>query len=244
MNELLDHYAALNFTVFGLLPNSKIPACKWRLAKRGSVDQWKAGFLGNIAIATGNASGVVVVDCDNQKAVEWVKANLTPTDFRVRTPHGMHFYYRGTNVRNAQKVAGRYDVRGEGGYVVAPPSVIDGCDYEWTDGPPTALSDLPEFKREWRPETPVIGLPSLDVGAAVLKRQKRARAYVAKMPGAVSGQNGHNDTFRVACVLMRHFGLTIEQAWPIMLEWNERCKPPWGEKALLHKLNDAGGVAK
>jgi hypothetical protein len=39
--------------------------------------------------------------------------------------------------------------------------------------------------------------------------------------------------------LVQKFGLTIEQAWPLMLEFNERCQPPWSTKELVHKLESA-----
>jgi putative DNA primase/helicase len=67
---------------------------------------------------------------------------------------------------------------------------------------------------------------------------RRARNYLMKVPPAVSGESGHNQTFKAACVLMR-FGLTREEALPVLKEWNETCQPPWEEKELLHKLEDA-----
>jgi hypothetical protein len=68
---------------------------------------------------------------------------------------------------------------------------------------------------------------------------RRARAYLATIEGAISGQRGHDRTFRAACVLVQKFGLTVAQALPLLLEWNETCEPPWSEKELLHKLQDA-----
>lgn len=68
---------------------------------------------------------------------------------------------------------------------------------------------------------------------------ERARAYVSKMPAAVSGQNGHVATFHVACVLVQGFGLTPSQAMPLLEEYNERCEPPWTERELEHKLDGA-----
>jgi putative DNA primase/helicase len=67
---------------------------------------------------------------------------------------------------------------------------------------------------------------------------KRARNYLMKVPPAVSGDGGHNQTFKAACVLMR-FGLTRDEALEVLKEWNETCQPPWEEKELLHKLEDA-----
>lgn len=67
----------------------------------------------------------------------------------------------------------------------------------------------------------------------------RARAYVATMPGAVSGQSGHNKTFHVACVLCHGFELPEAEALGILMEYNQRCEPPWSEKELQHKIRSA-----
>ena len=67
----------------------------------------------------------------------------------------------------------------------------------------------------------------------------RASAYVAAMPPAISGNRGHDATFAVASALVHGFALSRDQAWPIMLEFNARCDPPWSEKDLEHKLDDA-----
>jgi hypothetical protein len=66
-----------------------------------------------------------------------------------------------------------------------------------------------------------------------------ARAYVRTIPGAVSGNGGHNLTFRVARVLVRDFALSEHDAMTLFQEWNETCEPPWSESDLRHKLHDA-----
>jgi len=68
---------------------------------------------------------------------------------------------------------------------------------------------------------------------------ERARGYVATIPPAVSGQHGHDATFRVACALVLGFDLSVESAFPILSEWNQSCEPPWSERELLHKFHDA-----
>lgn len=67
---------------------------------------------------------------------------------------------------------------------------------------------------------------------------ERARAYVTRMPGAVSGAGGHDQTFAAACKLVE-FGLSPDEAWPLLLEFNQRCQPQWSERELRHKLEDA-----
>jgi putative DNA primase/helicase len=70
-------------------------------------------------------------------------------------------------------------------------------------------------------------------------RIRKARAYLAKVPGAISGEKGHNKTFYAACRIVQLFKLSEEEALPILKEWNLKCQPPWTEKELRHKLEDA-----
>jgi hypothetical protein len=68
---------------------------------------------------------------------------------------------------------------------------------------------------------------------------RRASAYVSRMPPAISGQGGHDQTFAVACRLVRDFGLAVDEASPILQHYNERCQPPWTDQQLRHKLQGA-----
>jgi hypothetical protein len=69
---------------------------------------------------------------------------------------------------------------------------------------------------------------------------ERAQRYVGKLDGAVKGSGtAHDQTFYVAVVLVQGFGLGESDAWSLMCEYNQRCSPPWDEKGLRHKLEDA-----
>lgn len=72
-----------------------------------------------------------------------------------------------------------------------------------------------------------------------LSTVERARRYLHRMPPAVSGQGGHNATFRAACVLVLGFNLPPELAFDLLAEWNGRCEPPWTDRELWHKIGDA-----
>lgn len=68
----------------------------------------------------------------------------------------------------------------------------------------------------------------------------RARKFIMKFPDAVSGQGGHDATYRVACELIQGFSLPKEVARPLLHEWNDkRCTPKWSAQELEHKLDDA-----
>jgi hypothetical protein len=68
---------------------------------------------------------------------------------------------------------------------------------------------------------------------------KRISAYVAAIPGAVSGQGGHDQTFKTACQLVNGWALSAEEALGYLQAYNQRCEPPWSEKELAHKIDSA-----
>jgi len=74
------------------------------------------------------------------------------------------------------------------------------------------------------------------------RRMHRASRYIAKLPPAVSEHHGHDRTFQVARLLVE-FGIDRPDAELFMLTWNQsKAVPPWSEKDLQHKLNQAFGA--
>lgn len=67
---------------------------------------------------------------------------------------------------------------------------------------------------------------------------ERCRAYLAKVGPAVEGEGGDHKTYRVAA-LGGDFGLTLVEFWPLLLEWNTTCQPPWTSGDLRRKLDNA-----
>lgn len=72
---------------------------------------------------------------------------------------------------------------------------------------------------------------------------EEAQRWVSQQPPAISGEQGHNQAFRVACGLVVGYGLSIDLAFPILQAYNERCLPPWTHQELNHKLTDAMKIA-
>jgi hypothetical protein len=68
----------------------------------------------------------------------------------------------------------------------------------------------------------------------------RAARYIGKLPDSIEGQNGSDVCFNAACCLVLGFDLTPNEAFPILEGWNKtHAKPPWSERELRHKLDDA-----
>ena len=60
------------------------------------------------------------------------------------------------------------------------------------------------------------------------------------MPAAVSGSGGHSQTYAAATALVHGFGLDADTSYAILANYyNPRCSPPWSEKELRHKVNQA-----
>lgn len=146
---LAKDYIQTGFSVIPLKPRSKIPAVPWReLQKRLPTEKELEAWFGsgsryNIGIVTGEVSGLAVLDADSAKAVEWCEANLPQTP-AVKTARGRHYYFRfRPGLKNSVNVNGlKLDVRGEGGYVAAPPSVHEtGAVYHWVEG--RGLDEMP-----------------------------------------------------------------------------------------------------
>ena len=148
--EWARKYVALGWSVFPVLPRSKKPAVEWkqyqtRLPTDEELTSWFATGENNIAIATGRRSGIVVVDIDDNLhkgrfgSETWDDLTETHGGWLAVTSHtgggGRHliFLHPGGTVSNGTNVLGNgLDVRGDGGYIIAPPSVHEtGRPYAW-----------------------------------------------------------------------------------------------------------------
>ena len=71
---------------------------------------------------------------------------------------------------------------------------------------------------------------------------ERATRYLSSCDPAVSGASGHNTTFRVACVLVHGFALSLTEAFRLLKDYNQRCQPPWSDAELRHKILSAASA--
>lgn len=109
------------------------------------------------------------------------------------------------------------------------------------DGAPMNVPDIvndPELTRS--APRPALARTTSDATA-----YDRARAYLAKCPGAVSGSGGHNTTFITAQKMVRSFALSVDDAFALLAsEWNPRCSPPWSDRELRRKVEQAASAGR
>jgi putative DNA primase/helicase len=140
--QQISKAALYGWKLFPVRRDTKQPFAgfKWREHATNNVqqlEQWATQYLDcNWAMATGQASGVFIVDLDGPDGNAWAKAIDLPYSLTVSTGKGFHVYFlipSGASVKNsAGKVAPGVDIRGDGGYVVIPPSIhSSGKPYEY-----------------------------------------------------------------------------------------------------------------
>ncbi len=159
-------YAACGWRVIPIRPGSRVPALSaWQ--REGSTDEqrirhwWGSAPDHGVGIVTGPESGIWVLDVDvkdgkrgDESLAELVDGyGPLPDTYEVITgTGGRHLYFRwpaSAEIRNEQ--SGRFgdglDVRGRGGYVVAPPSIHDRTHraYEVEVSAADEVADAPEW---------------------------------------------------------------------------------------------------
>ena len=185
--DYAKYYVKQGFSVIPLKPRSKEPLVAWkqyqeRLPSPNELEEWFKGRRANIAIVTGRVSGnLVVLDFDSKdsfkafveklrSASELLRIDINNT-WIVETGKGYHVYLRlpredlvpSTKVRLVEGV----DLKAEGGYVVAPPSVHpSGKQYRFIEvdggllGPPSIPEPVELREEEWHELLRLLAPPS------------------------------------------------------------------------------------
>lgn len=176
----------------------------------------------NIGVLTGGKVGLVVVDIDGSEGfealgaerVEDLQAEAIP---HVKTGRGHHYYFRGESpVKTKPGFANKVDIKADGGYVVAPPSIhVSGNRYEWLKMPDGELPAVPSWV---------------------------SNGHVAKAANSVIPAGHRNDTlFKLACSL-RAKDVFYETALSTLEAENQRrCNPPLGDDELQAVIDSAYG---
>lgn len=222
------------------------------------------GTVKNIGVILGEPSGWLVdVDLDHPKAVQLAGTYLPDTAAVFGRPgkRSSHRLYRAsrpvaTHQRKHDALGMIVELRSTGGQTVFPPSTHpSGEKIEWESGGDPVVVDPDDLRRyvdeladavlraegidPTPPPQPQTAATTTPPTAGRLSPVDRAERYLAKCGPAISGSGGHNVTYHVACVLIGGFGLSADDARPVLQRWNSTCQPPWSDKELEHKLTDA-----
>ncbi len=238
-------YAELGYPVFPCVPEKKVPLTprgfKDATTDAGQIKAWWEKYTdANIGIPT---AGLLIVDVDGENNAwpgEPEKAEELACGPISLTPRGgRHHIFRqpaGKAWRNtAGKIGPDVDTRADGGYIVAPPSVVDGKPYRWAETFElnVAPGELPE------PPGWLINL--LDSPGDLFTRGVDAGGGEIAAPGAHGSplgadlpSNGNmipsgtrNATLARLAGNMRRVGMTRDEILAGLERTNQdRCRPP------------------
>lgn len=222
-------YLALGWSVLPVKPRDKRPLLAWEPLQHerpapaevlGWFARWPAA---NIGIVTGAVSGLVVLDVDphhgGAESLERLalgRGTLPATVEAVTGGGGRHLYFRhpGAVVGNRVGLRPGLDLKGDGGYVVAPPSLHpSGRRYAWRSGcSPADLAPAPMPFWLLDPHATRPGHSLAEWRALVREGVPEGRRN-----STMASLTGH---------LLWH-GVDPAVVLELMLAWNRlRCRPP------------------
>lgn len=226
----------------------KTPLTKWKkyqteLPTEAEVRLWFETWpTMNIGMATGAVSGTVVLDGDSDAAIEFVlsqgEGELAEAPM-VTTGKGAHWYleHPGEVVKNFAHKWPTLDFRGDGGYVVLPPSLHrSGNRYAWHATPEDmgGLATVPP----WLMDALRGKKPERQAGKTVTNDECDGpldyRQFVDGVP-----EGARNDRLWSLAGSLRARGVDIEEARLTMIGAAGRCNPPYDEDDALAMLDRA-----
>jgi KaiC/GvpD/RAD55 family RecA-like ATPase len=232
---IFEKYLALGLSVFPVHfvveDNGKIgkrPSVRWkefmtRRATAADLDAWFAlREPEGIGLATGEISGVVAVDVDTKDTPIILNSSVVS---QSAFSGGHHFLYKWSEeVRNTVRIEGMpIDFRGDGGYIVLPPSEYQGKMYIWETQDFDQLQPLP-----------------LEIKKMLTERKQNVteKTFTGNQfdPFPDAGEGERNDkATRVAGLIIGKVSYDMWQSigWMSLLHWNsQQCHPPLDEVEL------------
>lgn len=154
--ESVTQYLDAGFSIIPVKKDKKPLLNEWKTfqQRKPTVDEVNEWFdspnLSGIGIVTGKISNLVVVDTEKDAALKNIE--LGKTLVAHSGGGGKHFYYKhpGHKVSNKARIKELIDIRGDGGYIIAPPSKhLSGKNYTWeTNFDIELLKPLPKWVTE------------------------------------------------------------------------------------------------
>jgi hypothetical protein len=237
----LWYLETMKFSVIPIIPGDKKPMISWqkyqkeRATREQVIAWWTATPDANVGVVTGAISDLGVIDIDSDEGRKNIEpyindSFLSPT---ANTPRGgLHHYcrHRDGMTNKAGAIPGT-DFRGEGGYVVAPPSVNgNGKGYEWN--PDLKIGDV-EIPQLPDPYFNALKNTSFRGGyrGGDERGEKSASKQFLQFQQFLQRGTRDNDIFHVLNCLAKG-GLEKELAYNIAERIAKSCDPPF-------PLNDA-----
>ena len=233
--------ASLGWSVFPVVTGGKSPATKHGFKDASHDPALICTMFGetnyNIGIATGQTSGgIIVIDADvkpdqNKNGIEviqqWQESyGAWPTTVEAESGSGgRHWYFKtSTEIRNSTNGELGVDIRGDGGYIIAPPSIHpNGNLYTWLPGLSPHEHEVAEVNDS--------------VSQFIEHITGKAQHNAWKKKDYVPEGTRDDELFR-ACCSWRARGYSYEAILKMAHEYNEQTfDPPLSDDEVIAKVN-------
>src|SRR3990167_8451424 len=207
----------------------KKPLLKWeefqkRLATPEEIKGWFTRWTdANLGIVTGTISNLAVVDIEKGGKTDWLPQNTAI----VKTGGGgFHYYFRypPEGVKNAARIRDLTDIRGGGGFVVAPQSLhASGKCYEWVQN--TEIGQFPSH---------LFTTPNVFAGQPTQMQFQKPKQDWSQILQGVGQGNRNEMAAKTAGLIMRQLDPSEWDTvgWPLFETWNGKNSPPLPEREL------------
>ena len=221
--EFALSYLKLGFSIFPT--KGKKPLVEWEKYQHEKPtedqviqwwDKWPDADIGTV---TGAISGIIVVDIDGGEVPQ-----LPPTAVSQTSPGHFQYFFKHPRfpIRNSAKIVGsNIDIRGDGGFVVLPPSKhfnketgVQDFTYKWLISPEDGgFADLPTW---------------------LLEKLKSKKSTEEAASGSEEGSRNTDSTILIGSLLSKYRVEDWETiCWPLVKAWNlYLVKPPLEEREL------------
>jgi hypothetical protein len=230
--EAIHDYIGRGWSIIPIRPGDKRPLVRWEGFQHGCPSEEEArGWISTwpdagIGVVTGAISGLVVIDVDlrhggdvSMEELEREHGQL-PATVECRTGGGgrhLYFAHPGGLMRNKVGLTPGIDLRGDGGYVVAPPSLhSSGVRYAWAEGRDPGsrtIAPLPDWLLQLAFDQP--------------SRRGHSVAHWRQLVSDGVPEGERNNTIASLTGHLLRNGVDAAVAMELLLCWNRvRCRPP------------------
>jgi len=229
-NELINQYVKWGWSILPVKYGEKRPAVpSWteyqkRHPTKEELREWFKDPNTGVGVVTGKISNILVVDEDSYKE-NGIKLDLQTPLAVVSGGGGRHLYFKYTEgIGNAVNHSKAIDIRGEGGFVVLPPTKHpNGQYYVWDNIPPKDLGELPALDSSLAEE---------------LARGNKSSEKLALSDYLSVSEGGRNDSLhRVACSILNKY--PEKEAITIIMGINKTYSPPLTDWEVEQVVNSA-----
>jgi len=234
-NEWINQYVKWGWSILPIMPGLKRPAvASWvqyqkRKPTKEELQLWFEDPTMGVGVVTGAISNLLVVDEDSYKE-NGIKLELETPLKAISGSGGRHLYFRySEGIGNAVNHTKSIDIRGEGGFIVLPPTIHpNGETYRWESEVPENLESLPALDASIANE-----IAKTDMVASKLN--------ISDYLSVDSG--GRNDSLhRVACAILNKH--PEAEAIPIIMGINQTYSPPLPEWEIKQIIDSAKAFVK